>query len=828
MPQVHAVRIACMVAESKPALRRADSTTPRSRRRGRALVLGLAVAALAGVAAAPIAANAGVGAVDGLEAVLGLAGASGGGGAVGSEVDQARAEGPTRAGPPRAIEDEDAGLRVRVSPTISTSISLGAPVTVSVEIENATGEALAPGRVRLVRAGEVIDDGTELADWVDTGAEGGAGIDGSVVALAETESRSLTAGGTTVVSFTVAPDAFADVADSPIIGLGTELLVGETVLATGAGVYPNADVPATGSVAVSLVAPLTAPITDGGTGLIDAAQLQNWTSPSGLLTRQLDALAGRRVAIGLDPRIIASIRVLGSASPASATAWLQRLAALPNEVFPLAYADADLAVQSQLGLPALLAPTSFVDVLDPANFTATPGEGDGDGADVTETPEPTDATGDPGPQAGDVPTTEELLDWPYTRTDIAWPADDTVAAGDLAYLDAAGLTTALLAPGNVEPIEGPTSSSANIEGSTALVADFGLTEPLRAASVASTDTEWRAATGQLLSELALDAGVARTTVVATFDRGAPARSDRVSALIDEVGGSAWSTLAGLADAIGAPPESRTLVSEPEADGRRMGVERMVAAEASVVEFSSVLDEEQLLTGPTRRNLLALLDVAWLDDREAWNAAVTEWVAAQRALVGAVSVVPSSSVLVVASETGIPITVDNTLPYAVNVVVEVAPSNGRLLVAEDSELTVEPQSRASVRVPVEAGVGNGEVRLTVSLSSTTGVPIGSTVTIPANVQADWEGLGAAILGALAVLVFGVGIWRNIRRRRRERAERSAAATDATDAPEAAEAPDAGEEPDATEAPDATDAADAPDAPQAPHAAEPADTGDSKRG
>jgi hypothetical protein len=188
------------------------------------------------------------------------------------------------------------------------------------------------------------------------------------------------------------------------------------------------------------------------------------------------------------------------------------------------------------------------------------------------------------------------------------------------------------------------------------------------------------------------------------------------------------------------------------------------------------------------------------------------------------------VLVVASETGIPIAVENTLPYAVDVIVDVAPSNGRLLVAEDSELTVEPQSRASVRVPVEAGVGNGEVRLTVSLSSTTGVPIGSTVTIPANVQADWEGLGAAILGTIAVLVFGVGIWRNIRRRRRERAERPAETADATETPDAAEAPDAPDAADApgAEAPHAPDAAEAPHAAEARHTAEPADTGDSQRG
>jgi flagellar biosynthesis/type III secretory pathway M-ring protein FliF/YscJ len=73
------------------------------------------------------------------------------------------------------------------------------------------------------------------------------------------------------------------------------------------------------------------------------------------------------------------------------------------------------------------------------------------------------------------------------------------------------------------------------------------------------------------------------------------------------------------------------------------------------------------------------------------------------------------------------------------------------------------------------VGNGEVTLSVSLWSADEVKIGQTVQIAANVQADWEGLGALILGVVVVVFFGVGIWRNIRRRRRERAAR--AVTDA---------------------------------------------------
>lgn len=758
-----------MVAESNPARQRADSsdsTASSTRRptRTRVIIAGVALAVLAGAAATPLAANAGVDPAVGIQAMLGL---------VGTEVDVTAGQAGAAPGDPTG--EETTGLSVRVSPTISTTMSLGEPVAITVEIENATGESIAPGLVRLVRADGSIDDESELDEWLAADAQDTTGIAGATVALADGESRGLAAGGTAIVSFTVPGDAFSDLDASPVIGLGAELLVGDTVVAADTAAYANADVPATGSVAVALAAPLTTP-TGSSAGLIPADQLENWTSPTGLLTRQLDALAGRRVAIGLDPRIVASIRVLGTSAPATATAWLQRLANVPNEVFPLAYADADLAVQAQLGLPGLLTPTSFDDVLDSANFATEAGAGDeGDAGAVAPA---SDEPAEPEPTPGAVPTTEELLAWPYTRTDLAWPADDTVATGNLAYFDTAGLTTALLAPANVEPVDGPASASANVDGSTALVADAGLTEPLRAASDASTDTEWREATGRLLAELALDAGTARTTMLATFDRGDAAQSARVSALIDEIAGSGWSSLAGLSDAIGAPPEPRMLIDEPETEARRAAVARLVETEAQLTEFATVLADQRLITGPARREVLSLLDVAWLEDPDAWDAAVAGWLTAQRATLGAVSVVPSSTINVVSTETGVPTTIENTLPYPVTVVVDVAPSNGRLIVEDQVEQTVEPLSRATVRVPVAAGVGNGEVSLAVSLFSTTGVQIGQTVTIPANVQADWEGLGAAILAVIVVLVFGIGLWRNIRRRRRARAEAAAGASEAS--------------------------------------------------
>ena len=204
----------------------------------------------------------------------------------------------------------------------------------------------------------------------------------------------------------------------------------------------------------------------------------------------------------------------------------------------------------------------------------------------------------------------------------------------------------------------------------------------------------------------------------------------------------------------------------------------------------VQDADARRVAEDAEDLGQILDVGWLGQPDAWTEAVGEWLVDRRALTNAVSIVPSSSVLVVATETGIPITVQNDLPYPVDVVVDVAPSNGRLIVEDSVEATVEAESRSTVRVPVAAGVGSGEVTLVVSMTSPDGTPVGTSVRVPANVQADWEGVGAAILGAIVVLVFGIGLWRNIRRRRRARADAAGETENGSD--------DAGAEPSDTDA------------------------------
>ena len=132
---------------------------------------------------------------------------------------------------------------------------------------------------------------------------------------------------------------------------------------------------ATGApVTVSVVVPITAPETDGV--LLDAETLVVATSPSGTLTRDLDAVLATSATIALDPRIPVSIRALGTAAPESATEWLTRLEAAPNDVFLLAYADADLSALARADALEVAANLDVAFALDAGDFgppqTSTP------------------------------------------------------------------------------------------------------------------------------------------------------------------------------------------------------------------------------------------------------------------------------------------------------------------------------------------------------------------------------------------------------------------------------------------------------------------------
>lgn len=524
-------------------------------------------------------------------------------------------------------------------------------------------------------------------------------------------------------------------------------LLAPLVLATPATAAPRA---VGAPVTVSVVVPLT--VRGDGTGLLDAEALQIATSPSGVLTRALNEVLETSATIALDPRIPASVRVLGAGAPASATAWLDRLEAAPNEVFLLAYGDADLTALARADALALTESLDF-GPLDPAAFgpaqTATP---------TPATPTPTETPDDDDPPP--LPSNDDLVAWPDAVARIAWPAEGTVAAADVAAYRAAAYDAVLLDSANVSETA---SSSVGLDGIAGIVADSASSDLLRQASAAIDDTTRQQAVDRLLVALdGLAAAHPGRSVVLTLDRSTtfafPGLAETYAQLVTRAG----TQLAGLASVIDEGADAARVVdgTEPDHVARTPALVGGLAAESA---FASILDEPALLIGPRRLELLELLAVAEVELAD-WPARADAFLERSREILGSVSIVDPGDLLVASSSTSIPLHVANALEFPVTVRVDVRPLRPRIRIDSPVEVTIEPGSSKSVRLPAQA-IANGEVVVVVSLSSpTTGVEIGQARSFTVDLQAQWETVGI-VVGAVVVLVFAAGLVRNVVVRRR---------------------------------------------------------------
>ena len=514
-------------------------------------------------------------------------------------------------------------------------------------------------------------------------------------------------------------------------------------------------------VGLTITVPLVTPA--GSTGLITADALAQFTSPAGLLSRQLDAVIDRPVAIGIDPMILVSIRILGSSAPPSASAWLERLRAATNETFPLTYADSDLTLTLQAGSTAVLQPQSFDFAIDPTLFSAavTPAPGD------TPTPTPTSTT-DTDTAAGPppLPTTEELLEWPYTMTGIAWPSDGTVVASDLSTIEASGYDTTILNSGNVE--RAGQSAPATADGHSILLADDAISTLIREAAQSPTIEGWNGAIARLSDALASRssaAGEQEQRILATLVRGFAPTGYRLVDTLEALELMQSVRLVPLSSTMAASAAAVTVINQEHSTETSARVAIMLAAESEETLFASIVESPESVTAERRLHVLALTAHVWEDNPTGWQKAIDAFLAESSVLRNSVHVVESSTINLFADRASLPITVSNALSHRITVYITVRPETA-LLKVENSrvELTVEPNSQGKGQVPVQS-ISNGTVQLVVSLSSGTGVPINGTTAVQINVQAGWETPVTVGIAAIVIVVFGVGIVRSIVRRRK---------------------------------------------------------------
>lgn len=523
--------------------------------------------------------------------------------------------------------------------------------------------------------------------------------------------------------------------------------------------------PGVGPVSVAIVMPLTVPPTT--TGLLDAETLTAYTSAGGMLTRQLDAVVGSRVAIGLDPMIFASIRVLGTSAPEPAVAFLERLQTAPNEVFLLAYADADPAVTGRANAGDALVPLGFDFAIDPANFgpaaTPTPTSTT---AGPTDVPEPS-ATETPDDSPPPLPTTDDLLAWETTLPSIAWPAEGGLTAADLETLSGLGYADVLVAGSNASPVS---TSLLDLGEIDALVTDDEVTAAVRDASYAATPTAYQEAAARLASTLqdraASDPG---RTIVATLDRRWPFGTLRIPDVLSAIESAAASQIVPLRDVLAGPRGGAQLVDATGATVDRLDVTTsLTEATHDEATFLAIADEAALITQPRRLSLLGLSAAAWQDDEAGWTTATDELLASSRATLDAVQIAEGSDLLLLSDISTLRMQVSNALSVTVTVYVSVRPLRP-ILHIEDSlvEVTIEPDSTSTATVPVES-IANGDVTVRAELRGANGRPLGEVRFVKVILQAGWETAGTLVAGSLVVLIFGVGLIRVILRRRREAA------------------------------------------------------------
>ncbi|MEO7015982.1 MAG: DUF6049 family protein, partial [Leifsonia sp.] len=249
----------------------------------------------------------------------------------------------------------DSKLTASLAADSAGVLAPGQDLGVSVTITNPSATAYLHGTVSLWVDPTAQTSRTALTTWLDS-----TDSDEKTVVIGKAAVGALEPGTSTVVRVTV-PSAALPFAASPgeaVFGLGATATVGPSAAASARSSIVWSPGPTATPSMVGVVLPIVAPST--AKGVLSATDLATYTAPNGVLTRDLDGLDGlpkhTTVGLGIDPMIVASIRALGNAAPASARDWLQRLTALPNDTFSLGFGDADLTGQLQSGLTQPLAP----------------------------------------------------------------------------------------------------------------------------------------------------------------------------------------------------------------------------------------------------------------------------------------------------------------------------------------------------------------------------------------------------------------------------------------------------------------------------------------
>ncbi|WP_235201532.1 DUF6049 family protein [Microbacterium sp. CH12i] len=658
-----------------------------------------------------------------------------------------------------AKDTSEGAVDIALSTGAHGVIQPGSSLTTTVTITNSTDEELSTGRVTVELNRTPLLDGSALASWLDSGE-----ASGSFAPLAAENSDPVTASDSSITSVFTPASALGALADgvypirAKLAGATTGDLQNDTFSSQNITASSVLIVDSGAAAQVSVLVPITATPADGG--LLTADELTVLTASdgaltAGALTAQLDGVAGTSAALAVDPLIPAAIRALGTAAPLSATDWLTRLDALPNERFALQLGDADATVQARAGLPELLAPLSLAPYLNDANFIESSG-----GATPSPTPS---ATPSGAPTEPVLPTNAELTALRSAAPGIVWPLGDVTTADLATFNEYLGTDVTTVLPST--SLAAYSSARVEVDSHDVLVMDAAASDAL---SRAAGDADATTREGDIAEGIAhLSFTRPQASLLVGLDRNETRTADALRETILSV--TTIAAPVGLSELRNTVPASATLGDATDAANdavttRVTMLGSLLADEAQLTAFSSILDDTLVLRSPERLQLMRLIGVGVADtypeDAAAHRTATTK-------TLNAVGVQPPSPIQLFTSAAPLPVWVRNDLPWAVNVTLTSTPSDARLDVRPTTEVAAQPASNTRVKVPVEARVGSGDLTVEFSLASPTGVPVGVDQSATVAVRAEWENIGLGILGGMIALLLILGIVRTVVRRRKDR-------------------------------------------------------------
>lgn len=514
-----------------------------------------------------------------------------------------------------------------------------------------------------------------------------------------------------------------------------------------------------------------------------------------------------RATLAVDPRIISGIRAYGDEAPQNARDLLERMTTLELPTFLLQFADADPAAQAALGFTQLLTPTSLDFVSRFGTFTEEVGEAErppavGESSDtpprdpadaVDPAPEAEAGAGEPTPRAGSravdapeaapgserapdpeadpdsdparsiparAPELSELLAWPGAES-VAWPAEGAVDQSTLDFLEANGIPTVVIDSGNVA---GSSTPRASLGAGSALVTDAILGSASTAAMGAETAAERAAGSARLTAELALSAQRSAPGLLLGLDRGSAADTEAVATVLQQLDSLDWVVPTAVRD---LPSGSATLRAGDTLEERRELLRSAAGRESSVNALGAVLVHPEYLSGYQRTRLMELFATRFATPATDFPEVASAYRKRDAELLTGVRAISTEHTQLVGTSTRVPVQLQNALPFDARVQVRVAPSSAALSISERTypDIAVPAEANQRVLVPVQSRVSSGESGLIVSVAAASGEPTVFTGTLPISIRSSVETIGLWILGGLAALLLGFGIWRSLRRSQR---------------------------------------------------------------